>query len=309
MAQQIHITNGDGFSLNIRDLEIPGDIIVWREMLCEGPTYTNLDTPEFNSLRKKFLSETYNISSEDYESQFIEELNKLTKANGYEEIVLWFEFDLFSHINMLAVISHLLENKKSVPVYLVCSKRLENEKEFSPLSQLPIKHLKNHYDARILLDQDDLETAALMWQLYNGNNPQKLISLIKKKTNFEYLSSCIRAHIERFPNAVTGINSLERNVLKLIETNDITSLNHLIGYVLEYQGYFGFGDLQVERMIERLRFFYEIDDKGVSLNDSGRQALNSEKNFYQVLKNNDYFGGVKKYEFLYDAETHKILKL
>ncbi len=309
MARQLHITNGDDFSHNIAELEIPGDVIVWREMLCEGPTYATLDTPEFFDLRKKFLENIYNISADQYESQFIEELHKLTIANGYEEIVLWFEFDLFSHINMLAVISHLLENKKTIPVYLVCSKRLKNEKEFSPLSQLPLKHLKNHYDARIPLNQEDLETAALMWQLYNGDNPQKLISHIKKKTNFEYLSSCIRAHIERFPNAVTGINTLERNVLKLIETNNITSRNHLIGYVLEYQGYFGFGDLQVERMIERLKIFYQIDENGVSLTEAGRQALNAEKNFYQELKNDEYFGGVKKYDFLYDAETHKILKL
>ncbi len=309
MAQLLHITNGDGFSQNIRELYIPGDIIVWREMLCEGPTQANLDTADFINLRKNFLKKTYNISSEDYENQFLEELNKLTTANGYDEIVLWFEFDLFSHINMLAVISHLLENKKNIPVNLVCSKRLKNEKEFSPLSQLPLKYLKNHYEARIHLNQDDLETAALMWQLYNGNNPQKLISHIKKKTNFEYLSSCIRAHIERVPNAVTGINSLEHNVLKLIENNNITSRNHLIGYVLEYQGYFGSGEMQVQRMIDRLRIFYNVDVNGVSLTDDGKHALNSEKNFYQDLKNDDYFGGVKKYDFLYDAQTHKILKL
>lgn len=309
MDQLLHITNGDEFSHNLRELEIPGDIIVWREMLCEGPTYPNLDTPEFLELRKNFLKQTYKVSPDDYETQFVEELNKLTVANGYDEIVLWFEFDLFSHINMLAVISHLLEHKKNIPVNLVCSKRLEDEKEFSPLSQLSLKHLKNHYEARIPLAQEDLETAALIWQLYNGNNPQKLISQIKKKTNFEYLSSCIRAHIERFPNAVSGINTLERNVLKLIEKNDITSRNHLIGYVLEYQGYFGYGDMQVQRMIDALKIFYEIDDAGVSLNEAGRQALNAEKNFYQELKNNDYLGGVKKYDFLYDAETHKILKL
>ncbi len=309
MSQQLHITNGDDFSRKIGELEIHGDIIVWREMLCEGPTYATLDTDEFFNLRKDYLSNTYNISANDYESQFIEELKKLTIANGYDEIVLWFEFDLFSHINMLAVISHLLENKKNIPVNLVCSKRLENEKEFSPLSQLPLKHLKNHYDARIPLDQDDLETAALMWQLYNGDNPQKLISHIKKKTNFEYLSSCIRAHIERFPNTITGINTLERNVLKLIETNDITTRNHLIGYVLEYQGYFGFNNIQIQRMIDRLKIFYLIDENGVSLTEEGKKALNAEKNFYQELKNDEYFGGVKKYDFLYDSETHKILKL
>ena len=288
MPQQLHITNGDDFSKNIGELQLPGEIIVWREMLCEGPTNTILNDEAFYKLRKEFLSKTYNIDPEDYDRQFVDELNKLTIANGYDEVVLWFEFDLFSHINMLAVISHLLENKKDIPVYLVCSKRLENEKEFIPLSQLPLKHLKNHYDARIALEQDDLETAALMWQLYNGDNPQKLILQIKKKTNFEYLSSCIRAHIERFPNVITGLNVLERNVLKLIEANNITSRNHLIGYILEYQGYFGLGDLQIQRMIDRLKIFYIIDENKVRLNENGHKALNATKNFYQELKNDEY---------------------
>src|SRR5690554_3916687 len=137
MPEQLHIINGDDISKNIKALEIPGEIVVWREMLCEGPTYASLDTPEFVKLRKDFLSKTYNIAPEDYDKQFVEELEKLTISNGYDEIVLWFEFDLFSHINMLAVINHLLENKKRIPVFLVCSKKLEDEKEFTPLSQLP----------------------------------------------------------------------------------------------------------------------------------------------------------------------------
>lgn len=309
MPDQLHITNGDEITNKINQLELPGDFIVWREMLCEGPTLPILDSQEFYELRKDFLNRTYNILPQDYENQFIEELNKLSISNGYDEIVLWFEFDLFSHINMLAVISHLLENKKKTPVYLVCSKRLANEKEFIPISQLPLKHLKNHFDARILLNEEDLELAALMWQLYNGDNPQKLISHIKKETNFEYLSSCIRAHIERFPNAASGLNSLEKNVLKLIEMNNITSKNHLTGYILEYQGYFGLGDRQVMKMLDKLEIFYEVEKNKVSLTHAGQEALNATRNFYQVLKDDECLGGVKKYDFLYDAETHKILKL
>lgn len=309
MLQQLHITNGDDLTSNIKKLQLPGEIVVWREMLCEGPTTILLDSEEFLKMRKKFLCSTYNISQGDYETQFVEELNKLTVSNGYDEIVLWFEFDLFSHINMLAVISHLLENKKAMPVYLVCSKKLKEEKEFFPLSQLSLKNLKNHYDQRIPLNLDDLESANLMWQLYNGKNPQKLIGQIRKKTNFEYLSSCIRAHVERFPNSITGINSLERNILKLIHTNEITSMNQLIGYALQYQGYFGLGDLQIQRLLESLKMFYIVEEDKIKLSPAGLEALNATKNFYRELKSDECMGGVKKFDFLYDAESHKLLKL
>src|SRR5690554_4435361 len=102
MAEQLHIINGDDLHRNFLELEIRGDVVVWREMLCEGPTTYELDTQAFFDLRTGFLQEQYDINSEDYQLQFIEELYKLKVSNSYDEIVLWFEFDLFSHINMLA---------------------------------------------------------------------------------------------------------------------------------------------------------------------------------------------------------------
>lgn len=309
MNKQLHITNGDGLANNILELGIPGQLVIWREMLCEGPTCYILGSDDFIDLRKDFLKQNYQISPEEYEEQFLKELRKLTEQNGYDEIVLWFEFDLYSHINMLAAISHLMESSIEVPVYLVCSKKLEGEKEFIVLSQLPLKDLKNHFNQKILLNRDDLEMANLMWQLYNGGNPQKLKTLIKQKTNFEYLSSCIRAHIERFPEMNTGLNSLEKNVLKLIRKNNITSMNQLLGYSLEYQGYFGYGDKQILRLLEKLQIFYREVEEGIQLTTEGKEALEGTRNFYQVLKNDEFLGGVKMYDFMYDSQSHNIMKL
>jgi hypothetical protein len=309
MAKQLHITIADNLSENILELNLEGKIVVWREMLCEGPTTFELGTPEFIALRTQFLSENYQVSASDYQVHFLNELEKLTDFETYEEVILWFEFDLFSHINMLAAISHLMENGIDVPVYLVCSKKVEGEKESIPLSQLPPKILQKHYEQRIPLNEDDLEMATLMWQLYNGENPQKLKNLIKVQTNFEYLSSCIRAHIERFPNAVTGLNALEKNILKLINMNNITSMNQLLGYSLEYQGYYGYIDIQLQRVINKLQLFYEVKEDKIELTPEGNEALNASRNFYRVLKSDEFLGGVKVYDFLYDSESHKILKL
>jgi hypothetical protein len=309
MPKQLHITIGDSLSENIIELNLEGKIVVWREMLCEGPTTFQLGTPEFIALRTQFLSENYQLSARDYHEQFLSELEKLSDLETYEEVILWFEFDLFSHINMLAAISHLMENKIDAPIYLVCSKKVKGEKEFTPLSQLPLKILQKHYEQRIHLNQDDLEMANLMWQLYNGENPQKLKNLIKVQTNFEYLSSCIRAHIERFPNAITGLNALEKNILKLIKNQNIYSLNQLLGYSLEYQGYYGYIDIQIDRVINKLQLFYEVKENKIELTPEGNEALNASRNFYRVLKNDEFLGGVKMYDFLYDSESHKILKL
>lgn len=309
MPRQLHIANGNILAQNIKDLGLEGEVIVWREMLCEGPTTYEVGTKEFIKLRTTFLKEYYQINGEDYKEEFLIPFHQLNNIKDVDEIILWFEFDLFSHINMIAVISQLLEKKVNLPVYLVCSKKLKGEKEFLPISQLPLKHLKNHFDQKIHLNQDDLEMANLIWQYYNEDNPLKLKALIKQKSNFEYLSSCLRTHIERFPNSRTGLNTIEANILRLIKENKISSLNQLLGYSLQYQGYFGYGERQIQRLLDKLKLFYQLENERVVLTSEGEEALIGSRNFYRDLKNDEYFGGVKMYDFLYDSESHNILKL
>jgi hypothetical protein len=212
-------------------------------------------------------------------------------------------------MNMLALISFLLQNKKNGPFSLVCSRKLKGEEEMAPLSQLSPNNLKQHYDHRIPLTNEDIQTAQLIWELYCSKNPKRMTSEIKKTTNFEYLSSCIRAHIERFPSVKTGLNTLEVNILKLIDEHEIKSMNHLLGYALQYQGYYGYVDVQMERVLEKLSPFYDTSDTGIRLNDDGLKAIKGSKNYYQNLKDNEYYGGVKKYDFLYDPDNHDLLKL
>ncbi|TBW29218.1 DUF1835 domain-containing protein [Gramella sp. KN1008] len=304
----LHIVNGDSLAEQMQELQLPGELVIWRELLCEGPTLQEINQ-EFFKVRKKFLRQAYNISAENYEERFIAEVKRLKAAKDYDKVVLWFEFDLFCHINMLAAINLLFQKNKEVPISLVCSRKLPGEKEFQPLSHLNLKELKNHYENLIELNEDDLEAAVFIWELYCGNNPMKLKSQIKTNTNFEYLSSCIRAHIERFPNSVTGINSLEKNVLKLIENHEITSENHLLGYALQYQGYYGYSDTQMQRLINKLSIFYTKTENRILLNEKGKEVLNAEKNFYRELRNDEYFGGAKMYDFLYESESHRLLKL
>lgn len=304
----LHIVNGDSLTEQMKELNLPGELIVWRELLCEGPTRQEINS-EFFKIRKKFLKKEYDISAENYEERFISEIKKLKQLEDFDQVVLWFEFDLFCHINMLAAINFLTEKKKPVPISLVCSKKLEGEKEFQPLSQLDLKELQNHYENRILLNTEDIEVANLIWELYCSNDPMKLKPQIKIKTNFEYLSSCIRAHIERFPNSITGINTLERNVLKLINHHDIKNENHLLGYALQYQGYYGYSDTQMQRLLKKLSIFYETGPDGIKLSEKGKLALEGKKNFYRELKNEDYFGGARMYDFLYESESHRLLKL
>ena len=89
----LHITNGSNLTNYLNELEIAGDFLTWQEMLCEGPTEIDIDTRSFINKRKIFLNNYYDI--EINEDEYVSEIQKLNNLNGYTDIVLWFEYDLF----------------------------------------------------------------------------------------------------------------------------------------------------------------------------------------------------------------------
>ncbi len=304
----LHITNGDMVLQRLDELNFNGDRIVWREMLCEGPTVEKVGSEEFFAARKQFLKDQYHIAEADYEEKFVSELKKLAAINDYEQIVLWFEFDLFCHINMLAAISYLIQHKKIMPIYVVCSGWVKGEAQLKGLSELNDEQFIAHYDNKLKLAPEDLAVAHHIWQLYCDEKPIELKAEITKSSNFKYLSSCLRAHVERFPNSLTGLNTLETNILKLIDLHDITSEHQLCGYTLKYQGYYGYGDMQIERMIKALKPFFRLKEGKLVLNTKGQAALDGSDNFYATLKDQSYYGGTQKYDFVYNATNHELIR-
>lgn len=301
----LHITNGTALTNYLEKLNIKGEMLTWHEMLCEGPTQKIIDTVSFFETRKAFLEKTYKA---EYDIDKIKsEIDKLNEASKYSEIVLWFEYDLFCHINMVAAISLIKQKEIKLPLYLVCSGRVEGEKELKGLAQLTKKKLLQHYNDKVALNVDDIATAQKAWRIYCENDHNLLKELITRPSNFKYLSNCLKAHLRRFPDTRSGLNTLEYNTLKLIKEHTIKSRHHLLGYCLHYQGYYGFGDLQLIRMIDELELFYFENEDTLTLNRDGHLALEHQKCFLKELKQDFQFGGVNKSEFQYHKKDSKLI--
>lgn len=304
--QSLHITNGDSLTNFLNELKIEGEKLTWQEMLCEGPTIEMVYSNEFISLRQAFFDAFYDVDLDVEQINF--ELNKLNSVNDYSEIVLWFEYDLFCHINMVAVISLIQQKKINLPLYLVCSGRIEGSKNLKGLAELSSKELLEHYKNKVLLNKDDISTATTVWGIYCGIDHNLLKPYIVKPTSFKYLSNCLKAHLERFPELQDGLNILERNILKIIEKHQITSKNHLLGYALNYQGFYGYGDLQLTRIIDNLSLFYTILEDRLTLNRKGHEALLGHYNFSAEVNDKMIFGGVKKMSFQFSNTQNKLVK-
>lgn len=302
----LHITNGHSLTNYLNELDIKGDFLTWQEMLCEGPTTEIIDSDDFFAVRKQFLLELYDI--EVNEEEFRSEISVLNHQEKFSEIVLWFEYDLFCHINLIAVISLIKQKNITLPLFLVCSGRVEGEKDLKGLAELTPAQLQKHYDNKLKLNAVDIELMTSLWKTYCGKDHNLFKPIIVEKSSFPYLSNCLKAHLQRFPDSKTGLSGLEENILAIINKYEIKSRQHLLGYALNYQGYYGYGDTQLNRIIDKLSRFFDEKNNLLKLNHKGHEALLGQHNFASILNSNMVFGGLKKYDFQFSKSQNKLIK-
>lgn len=309
MKKTLHVTNGDHLNDRLLKMSITGDYAVWREMLCEGEAIADLSSADFKKARLAFLENHYPDLAVKYDERFGSQLAIIADAHHYEEVVLWFEYYLFCHVNMLACISFIKSLGYKGGVYLVCSGWIEGGKELHTLTQLSENQLLAHYKNKVLLDNHDLFIADDLWRLYCGNDHLKLRPERAKDSNFTYLSNCISAHKERFPSTTTGLNTLETNMLRLIRKYTIKTTHQLCGYMLNYQGYYGYGDLQIEKMIARMSPFFTDTEGRLTLTEKANNILDNLYNVFEEMKYPCTLGGASKYEYVYNNDNHQLTKV
>lgn len=311
LNKTLHITNGDGTTNYLKKLQVKGKIITWREMLCEGKTLTDVGSEKFWNTRFQFFKNSYNISKEMFINLTLKEYRSLCNTKNSKEIVLWFEHDLFCQINMLAVLSWLKKHRKGYTIFLVCSGKIKGSDKMFSLTDLSENQILEHYKNKIELDQNDIEYAHYIWQLYCSNSPLRLETVNNFKPNkaFKYLVDALKVHLKRFPSIENGLNNTENFILETANNFTFSTKKQFITKLLELQQVFGFGDIQYETAINNLNNAFDSINP-TKLSKKGKELLVNETNYYRELRSdNSYLGGSKKYSFLYSNASEKLLQI
>ncbi len=307
MNKILHITNGDSFTSILNKLPVEGTIITWREMLCEGKTVTDVGSEFFWKVRFDYLSKTYKTTKEIFLKGTLREYQNLCNQKTQDEVVLWFDHDLYSQINMIALLSWLKINKKNAQISVVST---DKKKHINTLAKLPEEELLQYYKNRMHRTRDDVEYADYIWQLYCGNNPIRLETFSKfNSSQLEHLTDAIRTHLLRFPTVKNGLNAVENKVLYTASGNEYASKNELVKQLLQTEKSHGYTNLQYKKIIENLKSLFHGFNP-VRLNTTGEGIAANETSYYAFMKNDDaYLGGSRKYGYLYHEASDKLLKL
>jgi len=280
MLKTVHILNGDSTAEILKESGISGDRIVWREVLCEGALSVTVGNDEFWGLRYAYFEEELQVNRLDYYDKVIKELIQIEDLTQYDEVVLWFEYDLFCQVNLMGLCTYLLHHyTKSSTYHLVCVGKEKNNADLMTLADYSSQDFEKLYEERIKLTRHDLLFAKECWEVYVANEIQALKQFdFKKNKKFKYFQLTMKQHLKRFSDS-DALNQIDSKILQTIQTNAYTKRN-ILKALLTWQKketVYGFGDLQYDRYLEKLAPFYEIKNDTYYLNDKGENILKFTK--------------------------------
>jgi hypothetical protein len=297
MENTLHILNGDSSKMKFEQSRIKGKAAVWREVLSDGPVSVDFASDEFWQTRKTFFTSFFSVINLRYEQDVIEEFKKIQKFNEFEEVVLWFEYDLFCQINLIALL-HWFKNQelKGTKISLICVGWEEGFEGLVGLGEIPTDDYPSLYERRRILGSNDFNLASDAYVAYCSADPTDLETFILLPSNeFPYLGLAFMAHLKRFPSSKTGFNVIEEKILELINEGN-TNLKSLIGELLKWQHLFGFGDLQYLKYLDKLKPLFK-DFESLEL----KRSFDSNS----ILR--DYhLGGATAADWVWDEELQEI---
>jgi hypothetical protein len=244
-----HILNGDCLAVQLKHTTLEGESIICREALMEGPVQSaNLEI--FWADRAAYIQESYHDTADHYFNSVVTEFAKIQSIPQGAEVCLWFEHDLFCQVNMWFVMT-LLPAVSDIKVYRVAPVITDSNDTWKGFGISDAAMLERAYAEKIRLTDADVKLGMSLWKAFSTNDFDQLKSLSSTDSQtFRFLPEVCKAHIERFPEG-TGLNRPERVITELIN-NTSGEFNDVFSAFSAREGIYGFGDLQVKSIYDRL---------------------------------------------------------
>lgn len=237
----IHIHNGDSTAMTARRANIPGRHVAFRETLITGPVRADLSQQEWIEERARFLSENYDQNLLRTRTELLDQELMLDQARRDDEVVLWFEYDLFCLINFLYLLGRL---GKARHLSIIWCPQI--------LGAMDETELMNVFNSRAAALPAMLRTAASAWEAYTSDEATALNGIIDRDpSDFAFLRDGFRLHASRFPSVRNGLGAIEKRALEGIAAGATDFLSLFTRYD-ESPPRFGFGDSEILRHLRRL---------------------------------------------------------
>jgi hypothetical protein len=328
---RLHITNGDSSVAGIRAVQPAGDLIVWRDVLHEGPVPAGLSLAELSEVRAEFLAGQELGSLDTIRRDFEDRDNCLRRFTDYDEVVLWFEWDLYDQLQLLQILdfvsghSAVSLKETGTSVCLICIEGY--------LGTTEVERFARIFDGRSAVTSEMLNLARRAWSAFRSPDPREIEAVRDTDTgSLPFLADALLRHLEDFPSTREGLSRSERQILEAVAQRPL-SFSELFRRASAREDRVYCGDAIMAGYIERMsRHEFPLlthptgepidaphtahDSRAfrnseIALTATGREVLRGDQDWIELGGSDRWLGGVhlegSRARWRWDPEDRRIV--
>jgi hypothetical protein len=213
MLRLLHVANGHCTTRLIEAAALPGRVSIWADPLHDGPIPRGLSDEEWVRVRARFHTPD-NQSPDAAEADFRQWRAVIDEHPGYDELVLWFEHDLFDQLALLQILSRVgRERPVPKPISLVSINAYPGHPQFKGLGELAPADIAALFEQRVAVTPAQLALAAAAWDVFREQDPEQLRVFLQRDTSaLPFLAPALGRYLEERPGD-DGLNRSERRLL------------------------------------------------------------------------------------------------
>jgi hypothetical protein len=214
-----HVANGTSTTATIQKANIPGAVSIWADPLYEGPVPGGLTDAELMEARARYLGGLAPHATVDEVNDLRRWRAVIENHDAYEELVLWYEHDLFDQLNLIQVLSWIREHvPPAKTVSLVCVGSFPGRASFKGMGELTPNELASLFETRQPVTEAQYTLAERAWRAFREPRPEALEELRRSDTSaLPFLARALKRFLEEYPWTGDGLSRSERRLLHLAE--------------------------------------------------------------------------------------------
>jgi len=210
-VETLHVTNGDSVLYLWKKAGLLGTHLAWRDALHEGPVPAGRDLEELSRIRARYLAENGFGNGIKIGRDFEKRDAMLRRAAEFDEVVLWFEHDLYDQLQILQIVDALAAgNLRAGSVQLIQSDQY--------LGLLSPDELMSLLPKRRTVTTAVAQGARRAWASFTSDAPLELNAATNAQfVGLPFLRESLKRLCEEFPAIDSGLSRTEKQILMACE--------------------------------------------------------------------------------------------
>ena len=213
----LHILNGDMTREGLLRSGVPGEFLAWTDVFYEGPIRGDSGSEPFRQTRARYLASAGYGARDAILRGLRHQDQWLSRSSNYDDVVLWFEHDLFDQLLLVRHLEWLSRNPSAASrVQLIQSSRY--------LGCLNPDELAELYPGRAPVTPLQVASGTDAWRAVCADSPTVLERIVSDgpQPELPFLHGALTRLLEEYPSTSCGLSRSERQILRALNEGQAT---------------------------------------------------------------------------------------